>query len=278
VEEAGKHFALAVIGTSGGEVGDMLGFLLGTSPGMSDVSKEVAAVRGYVHPISDTELDEVRSSDLALVISGAPPPADMEGRIFSLDPQNPQQALRNVIGSRLGTDLRLSLARHLPAFRIEVARRVIRDVSMENAAFVVTSALGDVLPSILLPLIGLAEAASDTVVLTANQIRMLFILGAIYGTDVGYRSQWKEISSIIGAAFGWRAIARELVSKIPLGGGLLPKSAIAYAGTTAVGEGLIFYYTTGRHMTRAETAQSFRDAHTSALESVRSLANKLHRQ
>jgi hypothetical protein len=43
---------------------------------------------------------------------------------------------------------------------------------------------------------------------------------------------------IAGGAFGWRALARELVGHIPLGGGLIPKGAIAYAGTYLAGKGL----------------------------------------
>ena len=46
-------------------------------------------------------------------------------------------------------------------------------------------------------------------------------------------------------AFGWRALARELVGKIPMGGGLIPKAAIAYAGTRVVGLSLERLYRIG---------------------------------
>ena len=46
------------------------------------------------------------------------------------------------------------------------------------------------------------------------------------------------MSDTLVKAFGWRALARELVGHIPLGGGLIPKGAIAYAGTYVVGKGL----------------------------------------
>lgn len=158
--------------------------------------------------------------------------------------------------------------------REKLARRIIRDVSRENALFVIATALGDVIPNVFQPILGVAEAAGDTIFLTANQVRMLFLIGAVYGRKVGYTAQWREISSIVGAAFGWRTLARNLVAKIPFGGGLVPKGAIAYAGTTVVGEGLIFFYTTGRRMTRQEIAQAFKDAYSKAVEAVRALVRK----
>ena len=63
--------------------------------------------------------------------------------------------------------------------------------------------------------------------------------------------------SIVGGAFGWRALARELAGKIPLGGGLIPKGAIAYAGTVAVGKGLEFFYRTRRNPNASERAEIY---------------------
>jgi len=63
-----------------------------------------------------------------------------------------------------------------------------------------------------------------------------------------------EILSIVGGAFGWRALARELAGKIPFGGGIIPKGAIAYAGTYVVGKGLSITTTPARP-TRARNAR-----------------------
>jgi hypothetical protein len=77
---------------------------------------------------------------------------------------------------------------------------------------------------------------------------------------VGYREQKGEIATMVAGAFGWRALARELVGKIPMGGGLLPKAAIAYAGTRVAGMSLERYYRLGRGYTRAERRQAYEDA------------------
>jgi hypothetical protein len=89
---------------------------------------------------------------------------------------------------------------------------------------------------------------------------MAFLLAAASDRDVGYREQSREIASIVLGAFGWRALARELVGKIPMGGGLIPKAAIAYAGTRVVGLSLERFYRVGAAYTREERRQAYVDA------------------
>ena len=111
-------------------------------------------------------------------------------------------------------------------------------VAKENALFAVATALPNVVPNLIeLPWV-VGEFASDTAFLTANQVRMAFQIAAACGKDVGLGKQKGAVLSIAAGAFGWRALARELVGKIPLGGGLIPKGAIAYAGTYLAGKGL----------------------------------------
>jgi hypothetical protein len=55
-------------------------------------------------------------------------------------------------------------------------------------------------------------------------------------------------------------VARQLISKIPMGGGLVPKAAVAYAGTVVVGRGLERYYRLGYKYTRAERRAAYEEA------------------
>jgi uncharacterized protein (DUF697 family) len=270
--ESERPFSLAIVGASEDEVSEIRRFLLGPNPTQREITCSLQYVKGYIAPLDKAAQTDVSRADLVLATALAATGTD-SAIIFA--PQSPGQSVRDTLDTSRGADLRLALGSCFPPFRNEVARRIVREVSKENAIFVIATALGDVVPSIFEPLLGLTEAASDTAFLTANQVRMLFVVGAAYGEPVGYTAQWREVMSIVGAAFGWRAIARELVSKIPFGGGLVPKGAIAYAGTTAVGEGLIFYYTTGRRMTREEMKQTFQRVYSDGLESVRSLVGKL---
>jgi len=119
-----------------------------------------------------------------------------------------------------------------------VSDQIVHRVSRENALFALVTALPNVLPSFIDLPWAVGEFATDTAFLTMNQIRMALLLAAAYDNPVGYMEQKIEIGVIAAGAFGWRAIARELVGKIPLGGGLIPKAAVAFAGTYVVGLGL----------------------------------------
>jgi uncharacterized protein (DUF697 family) len=141
-----------------------------------------------------------------------------------------------------------------------VVERTIHAVARENALFAVATALPDVVPSLMELPWALGEFASDTVFLTGNQIRMAFLIAAACGKEVGFGEQRGAMLSIAAGAFGWRALARELVGKIPLGGGLIPKGAIAYAGTYAVGKSLEFYYRGNATFTREQRRAVYREA------------------
>jgi hypothetical protein len=89
---------------------------------------------------------------------------------------------------------------------------------------------------------------------------MAFLLAAASDRETGYREQKSEIASVIGGAFGWRALARQLIGKVPFGGGLIPKAAIAYAATKLVGVSLERYYRVGYTYTRDERNQIYTQA------------------
>ncbi len=171
---------------------------------------------------------------------------------------NPGQMVKAVLDAH--DDLALALARNFPPFRAEVARRAIHAVSRENALFSIATAVPNIAPLLGLGW-ALGEFASDTAVLTANQVRLAFLLAAASDRPVGYKEQRGEIASIIAGAFGWRAIARELIGKIPLGGGLIPKAAVAYAGTYVMGQSFERLYRSGYAYSRQERKSAYVDAY-----------------
>ena len=126
--------------------------------------------------------------------------------------------------------------------------------------FSIATALPDVIPSIIELPWALAEFASDTAFLTINQVRMAFVIAGASDREIGYMEQKPEIATVIGSAFGWRALARQLVGKIPFGGGLIAKAAVAYAGTKVLGLSLDHYYSIGFTYTRAERDRIYADA------------------
>ncbi len=192
--------------------------------------------------------------DVEIYESGLLRPA----RAFSFDSESPDDCVRRVIRAR--EDLALPLARTLYPFRKPVSHHMIRAVSKENALFCLATALPDIVPG--LGSIGWAvgEFGSDAAFLTMNQIRMAFHLAAASDHPVGFREQRSEVASIVAGAFGWRALARELIGKIPFGGGLIPKAAIAYAGTFVVGKSLERLYRLGYGFSRNERRAVYEEA------------------
>lgn len=187
---------------------------------------------------------------------------------FVFHPENPEHTVNDII--KAFPNLAIPLARHIYPFRAPVVESFIKKIAKENALFSLATAIPDMIPFLTLPW-AVGEFASDTAVLTANQVRLAFMLAAASDRDIGYREQKSELASILLGAFGWRAIARELVGKIPFGGGLLPKAAIAYAGTRVAGMSLERYYRIGYGFTREERQAAYADA----LERGKSIAGAM---
>jgi hypothetical protein len=206
-----------------------------------------------------------------------PPVGRQRGQdAFEFDPRQPQPLVAEIVAAR--DDLSLVLARHLPPFRQTVTRGVIKSIASENALFAIVSALPNLVPSLAEIPWAFGEFASDTAVLTTNQIRMAFLLAAASDRPVGYTEQRNEIGSIVAGAFGWRSLAREFAGKIPFGGGLLPKAAIAYAGTWTEGVSLERLYRIGYGLTRQERKAVWDEAFEKGREIAAQLTARVQRQ
>ena len=192
--------------------------------------------------------------DLVLYQQGIPCPDDA----YLLRFDDPSATIAEIL--RDHKDLELTLARQFVPFRKPVVERIIHAVALENAVFAVAAALPNLVPNLGELPWAIGEFASDTAFLTTNQVRMAFLIAAACGKEVGYAQRTVEILSIAASAFGWRALARELVGKIPFGGGIIPKGAIAYAGTFAIGKGLEQYHHAGAPYTRAQRQEVYQAA------------------
>ena len=177
---------------------------------------------------------------------------------FVYYPDNPKRVVWEIIQKH--PELELSLARHIYPFRAPVVNQIIKTVSKENALFSLATAVPSILPFISLPW-AVGEFASDTAFITMNQVRMAFQIAGASDRNIGYREQRTEMASLVAGAFGWRAIARELVGHIPMGGGLIPKAAVAYAGTYVVGLSLERLYRIGYGYTRDERKAAYETAY-----------------
>jgi uncharacterized protein (DUF697 family) len=251
-EAASREVNIGLVATSEGVYRDMEDFLVPTRG---------SALR-MIQRLDQPE----KGFDILLCEAGVGIPRN--GYLF--DPAGSDGALIEAIVAE-NQEIELSLARSFPVFRQAVAHKIIHRVSKENGMLALVTALPNVIPSFIDLPWAVGEFATDTAFLTMNQIRMALMMAAVYDRPIGYAEQKASIAAIAAGAFGWRAIARELVGKIPLGGGLIPKAAIAYAGTWVVGTGLDKTYRTGVGYTRNE----MREAWTHAMTRGREIAAEL---
>jgi uncharacterized protein (DUF697 family) len=140
------------------------------------------------------------------------------------------------------------------------------------------TALPNVIPSLIDLPWSVGEFATDTAFITMNQIRMALQMAALHGQVVGYSEQKAQIAVIAAGAFGWRALARELVGKIPLGGGLIPKAAVAFAGTFVVGLGLDKVNRTGTGLSKLEKKDAYASAFAKGKDVVAELTPSISKR
>lgn len=212
--------------------------------------------------------DDFGRCTVGLAESAVPHPA----HFYPFDPSRPETAVKAILDEH--EDAWIPLARWFPAFREEVIERLIWKVSKENAMFTVATAVPNIVPSIVTVPWAVGEFASDTAFLTMNQVRMAFLIGASSDRSVGYLEQKGQIGSIVAAAFGWRAIARELAGKIPAGGGLAAKGLTSFAGTYVVGKSLERYFRFGSKLTRAERRELYSQAFERGRDAVQRIVER----
>lgn len=182
------------------------------------------------------------------------------------DAAPPEEAvadLRRRLVARLA-HRQLALGRYLPPFRREVASQLIGATARANTEFALLSNI----PAVV-PIVGnMMAVGADTLVLTKNQLMLIYKLAAIHGRDIEQPSRlYSEMLPVVGAGVLWRTVARELAAMIPFAAGTIPKLLVAYAGTTATGQAANFYYEQGQRPSR----EQMKGFYARALEAAKAL-------
>jgi len=165
----------------------------------------------------------------------------------------------------VGEDRRIALAAQLPLLRPVVFTRTIDETARANASFALTTGLAEAIPILSAPL-----NLGDMVVLTKNQLMMCYRIALAAGRDGEPRALMAEIIGVLGGGVLLRQAARSLVGLIPLVG-VIPKVAIAYAGTHAIGRAMVLWTVEGKKVTSDLVAKYSRES----LETGRALAERL---
>jgi uncharacterized protein (DUF697 family) len=180
--------------------------------------------------VGAAEEDRLRSADRAripivAVTEAETVPYVLAEDLVRIEPGQgfPVDEIAAAVARRLGDD-GLGLASRLPVLRRAVADHLIRTTSRRNG------------------LIGAAVFVPgvDMPILTFNQVRLVLRLAIAHGEQLD-RNRALELAGVVGAGFGFRAIARTLLDFVPLAGWAV-KGAIAYTGTRAIGEAADRYF------------------------------------
>jgi small GTP-binding protein len=127
----------------------------------------------------------------------------------------------------------LVIGRELPAFRRNAAQRIIR-----NATLISLAAGLEPIPLVDIP------------ILLGNQIRLVLRLAALYGEPVDSANttrHLRELIAVMAGGLGFRYLAEQVAKALPFGGDFV-SGAIAGASTWAMGQVILEYYESEKHI------------------------------
>ncbi len=175
--------------------------------------------------------------------------------VDTLEPEAMPAIAVAVLGA-VEADLRLALARQLKALRPAFFDATIDETAKANAIYAFTSGVAEMVPVANVPL-----NLADMVILTKNQLVMGYRLALAAGKKGTARHLLGEVLTVIGGGFLLRQGARQLVGLIPVAG-VLPKVAVAYAGTWAIGRTVAAWAGEGRRLSPGGLAGAYTEART----------------
>lgn len=153
-------------------------------------------------------------------------------------------------------------ARHVPGLRKAATSKLIADAANANAGYALGTGLMEIVPIANVPL-----NMADMVILTKNQGIMAYKIALAHGMPSDLKTIMPQIAGVIGGGFVFRTIARQLVGLIPVIG-IVPKVAVSYAGTIAIGEAIQRWCASGEQM----SGEALQKVFNAALSRGRALA------
>jgi uncharacterized protein (DUF697 family) len=223
----------------------------GDSPRAAEIAARLGAQRG----VKGAEVILAASGE-TLTLSGKAVEEPGEIPLTSTDERTPLEELVPRIVRALDEDYLVPLAKGYPLFRRAVCEELIRKNARQNA---VVGAL---------PIPG-----ADMPVMTANQARMVLNIAAAHDEELSL-DRARELLGVLAAGFGLRALARQVVKLIPLGG-WAAAAAIGYAGTVAMGRATMLYFERGKQQLEEGEISEIRQR---AIEEAKVFVSRLRRR
>ena len=167
-----------------------------------------------------------RSGGVELYLSGGVVEDEGIVSLSALTEEAVVQELVPRVVEALDEEYLITLGRAYPIFRRAVCERIIGKDARQNAV------IG------ALPIPG-----ADMPAITANQSRMVLAIAAAYDEEISL-DRARELLGVLAAGFSLRALARQVVKLLPIGG-WAASGAIGYAGTLAMGRAAMLYFERG---------------------------------
>jgi uncharacterized protein (DUF697 family) len=163
-------------------------------------------------------------------------------------------AVAQALLSAVSPGMRLAFARHLIPLREPLFAELIEETAKTNAMYALTTGLAEAVPVLDVPL-----NLADIVVLTKNQLVMSYRIALASGKKGTPRELVGEVLGVIGGGFLFRQGARQLVGLIPVAG-IVPKVAVAYAGTLVIGKAVVAWAAYGAALEPGAVTKLYRQA------------------
>jgi uncharacterized protein (DUF697 family) len=275
--DAARPVSVAIVGRKGARSAAREGLF--ASAAGTETANSALPEPSFLQEFDSTSADagfpqDATVFDVIIDVGSGRKEAPEGAHIYSIDELGGwEAALDRIIDDR--PRIALALARNFPAFRRRVANDIIVLTATANAQFALVTGITSAFPllSLILPVNGL----SDMLMLTKNQAMMTLRLAAAYGLDVSVKSRMKDLAPVLMNAFGWRAIARELVGAVPVVG-FVARAGIAYAGTVTVGKSAMVFYETGEKISKEQLKRWYKDALETSRGRIKSLADAVKRR
>jgi uncharacterized protein (DUF697 family) len=181
------------------------------------------------------------------------PGAAARAAVAALEP-SAMPAVAQALLAAVSPGMRLALARHLVPLREPLFSELIEETARTNAMYALTTGLAEIVPVLDVPL-----NVADIVVLTKNQLVMTYRIALASGKKGTPRELVGEVLGVIGGGVLFRQGARQLVGLIPVAG-IVPKVAVAYAGTVAIGKAVVAWAAYGTALEPGAVRKVYRQA------------------
>jgi uncharacterized protein (DUF697 family) len=166
--------------------------------------------------------------------------------------------------------LHLAAARSLPGLRPTVAHDLITGTAFSNGSYALLASVSE-----HFPVLQMTVSAADMLVLTKNQVLLVYKLALAHGAPAEFQANMREMLAVVGLAYVWRQVARSLIKLFPVVH-IAPRVAVSYAGTYGVGVVAWRWFAYGELVSTEQLQHIVQEALEQGQHTIRMLQAQIH--